>query len=129
MHILKDENGNPVPHGGHEHPHEHEHCHEHEHAHDHGQGHDHGHEHDHEHDHGHEHHHHSHAGTGDKALALLSYMYDHNVHHAEELSGLVKQLEEEGRKEAAERIKETVAYYEQGNAIFHEALHMLEGIS
>ena len=99
MHLLYDENGTPLPHGNGDH-----------------------------------HHHNDHddreSGVQkDRTLALLSYMYDHNVHHAEELSGLVKQLEEEGRKEAAERIKETVAHYEQGNAIFHEALHMLEGIS
>ena len=31
MHLLKDENGNPIPHGGHDHEHCHEHAHEHSH--------------------------------------------------------------------------------------------------
>ena len=78
--------------------------------------------------HGNGEHHHESGVQKDRTLALLTYMYDHNVHHAEELSALVKQLEEEGRKEAAAKIEETVAHYEKGNAVFHEALHMLEGI-
>ena len=85
MHILKDENGNLIPHGhdsGHDHEHDHGHDHEHVHDHDHehththehthscGDGHEytHTHEHTHGHDHGHDHdhthghdHHHPHG--------------------------------------------------------------------
>src|SRR5699024_11646728 len=64
MHLIKDENGNPVQHG-------------HEHTHSHGEG--------------CENHSHDHCGIcqgGDcknETTALLTYMLQHNEHHAQEL--------------------------------------------
>ena len=98
MHILKDENGNPIPHGGH----------------------------DHDHGHSHEHHHHDPASKGDKTLALLSYMYDHNVQHTEELLGMADQVEEAGKTTVAAKIREAAAEFNKGNDLLHEALHQYE---
>ena len=61
MHLLHDENGNPVPHGGH-----HEHSHEHSHSHDCGNG----------------CHEHCEGECKDENVALLTYMLQHNEHHA-----------------------------------------------
>ena len=106
MHILKDENGNPIPHGGHEHTHEHEHCHEHEHE--------------------HHHHHHNSAKTGDKSLALLSYMYDHNVDHTRELLDMAAQIETDGKPAVAAKMRKAADAFNQGNDLLHEALHLYE---
>ena len=56
-------------------------------------GHDHGHTHEHAHDHSHEH-----CGAcaqtkpGSEQEALLSYMLDHNKHHAAELADVAKKV-------------------------------------
>ena len=100
MHILKDENGNPIPHGGHDHEHEHSH--------------------------GHEHHHHHDGAAGDKSLALLSYMYDHNVQHTNELLDMASQIEEAGKTAAADKIREAAAEFGKGNELLHEALDLYE---
>lgn len=89
MHIIYDENGNPMAHG-------------HEHTHAHGE---HGHSHTHE---------HSHAACSencgscssdcegqDKTAALLDYMLKHNEHHAAELDQLAGKLAAEGKEAAA----------------------------
>ena len=102
MHILKDENGNPIPHGGHEHEHEHGH------------------------EHSHEHHHHHGGASGDKSLALLSYMYDHNVQHTNELLEMASQIEADGKTAAAAKIREAAAEFGKGNDLLHEALHLYE---
>ena len=74
MHIIHDENGNPIAHG-----HDHEHAHTHEHGHDH------------DHDHGCAS---DNCGScndcGDKTAALLDYMLKHNEHHAAELDQFKK---------------------------------------
>ena len=87
MHLIKDENGNLVQHG-HEHTpeHSHEHTHAdgvtHTHAHTHGDG-------DHTHSHGD-------CGScegGDckkETIALLTYMLQHNEHHAAELDQMAE---------------------------------------
>ena len=71
---------------------EHIHDHPHDHGHVHG-----GDGHTHDHDHGP----HSHAGAGaaegEKTLAVLGYMLDHNVHHCAELKELAQSLEGEAR--------------------------------
>ena len=86
MHLIKDENGNLVQHG---HGHTHEHTHEdgmtHTHEHTHGEGHDHGHSHA---DHACDTAHCGSCSEGDcknETLALLTYMLQHNEHHAQEL--------------------------------------------
>ena len=71
MHLLKDENGNVIPHGdGPAHKHEHEHDHDHDECC--------GHEHDHEHDHEH---HHDHGECDDPNCSC----HDHHHHHADEV--------------------------------------------
>ncbi len=110
MHILQDENGNPLPHGhGQEHPHEcQEHCHGHEggpHCHSHGEegcGHGHG-----DCPHAQE--------PAEKNAALLKYMLDHNTHHAAELDRMAQKLEDEGHQDAALQIRKAVDEFQKGN--------------
>ena len=95
MHLLKDENGNVIPHGdGPAHKHEHDH------------------------DHGCE----EHAcdgcsGGSDKckneSVALLNYMVDHNEHHAAELDQMADNLAKLGMDTAAKQIKEA-SFKEKG---------------
>lgn len=97
MHLIKDENGNLVQHG---HGHTHEHTHEdgvtHTHEHTHGDGHDHGHTHT---DHACENSHCGSCNEGDcknETLALLTYMLQHNEHHAQELDQMADNLAKDG---------------------------------
>lgn len=94
MHLLKDENGNPIPHGGHDH----EHCKDHAHCHD-GEHHCEACEHDHK----------------KECTALLSYMLNHNEHHAQELEQLSANLEQLGMEAAAKQIREAVTDFQKGN--------------
>ena len=104
MHLLKDENGNVIPHGdGPAHKHEHDH------------------------DHGCE----EHAcdgcsGGSDKSknesVALLNYMVDHNEHHAAELDQMADNLAKLGMDTAAKQIKEAVADFQKGNLRLRLAL-------
>ena len=81
--------------------------------------------HDH-HDHGHEHHHHEHEHIGGaEALAILTYMLDHNRHHAEELHELCHKLEASGKNEAALLIDEAVERFNEGNVLLAAALEKL----
>ena len=104
------------PDEGHEHPDHHEH------PHHHGPEDD-GHEH---HEHPHRHGHHTHDvpqdGNTDRTLILLRYMYDHNMHHAEELIDLAAALRTEGREKAAELIDEALNAYRSGNELLSKAL-------
>jgi hypothetical protein len=106
---ITTENEQVLPDGGHEH---HEH-------HDH-HGPDEGHEH-----HGH-HGHHTHDipadGPADRNVILLRYMYDHNMHHAEELVELAAALRAEGREKAAGLIDEALNAYRSGNELLSKAL-------
>lgn len=115
MHLIKDENGNVMPHT-HGDAHTHEHNGE---VHSHQEGH--GHQHDHEHTHGCEH---SHTcgsdcqNSGDcknETVALLSYMLDHNEHHAAELDQMADNLVKLGMDTAAKQIKEAVSEFQKGN--------------
>lgn len=82
-----------------------------------------GHEH-HEH-HGH-HGHHTHDipadGPADRNVILLRYMYDHNMHHAEELVEFAAALRAEGREKAAGLIDEALNAYRSGNELLSKAL-------
>ncbi len=110
MHLIKDENGNVMPHS---------HEQNHEHTHDHG--HDHGHDHDHGHSHacGHSHDCSSGCGSSDECrnetVALLTYMLDHNQHHAAELDQMADNLEKLGMDTAAKQIREAVSDFQKGN--------------
>jgi len=131
--------------GGHAHSHEHTHTHTHEHNHDHGHTHDHSHDcgcghdhaHDHDcgcgHDHGHDHHHHEGCGCGcggheqpDENVAILTYMLDHNRHHALELKEIAKHLREVGKDDAAAQIEKGVEDFEKGNMRLSIALSLVK---
>lgn len=157
MHMLTDENGNIIPHGGdHEHSHEHSHTHSHEHTHadghthshehehhhthdhDHDGGHthdhahneEHAHEHSHDHEHIHEHshdHHHHDHGAHAETDALIGYMVSHNAHHAEELKEIAHTLRHEGRGEIADCIEAAVTDFAAGNEKLSKALEMIKG--
>ena len=120
--------------GGHGHDHEHHHHHDHECC----GGHDH---HDHEccggHDHGHHHHHdHDHecgcgCGCGgheqvDENVAILTYMLDHNRHHALELKEIAAHLRTVGKDEAAAQIEKGVEDFEKGNMRLSIALSLVK---
>ena len=121
MHLIKDENGNLVQHG-------HEHTHAdgvtHTHAHTHGDG-----------DHAHSH---EDCGTGDhcesceggdckkETVALLTYMLQHNEHHAAELDQMADNLEKMGLGSSAKTIKEAVADFQKGNMRLGLALTLVK---
>ena len=117
--------------GGHSHGHEHHH-----HDHECGCGHDHGHDHDHEcgcGGHGHDHHHHEGCGCGcgghdqpDENVAILTYMLDHNRHHALELKEIAKHLREVGKDDAAAQIEKGVEDFEKGNMRLSIALSLVK---
>ena len=72
---------------------------------------------------GHDHHHHHDAPQeAGESLALLTYMLDHNRHHAEELHDLAHELSDEGKDAAAELLHEALEAYEQGNEKLAKAL-------
>lgn len=136
---ITTDNEQVLPDGGHEHHEHHDHHesdegHEH-HGHHHHHGSDENHEHHHHHgsDEGHEHHghhghhgHHTHDipedGPADRNVILLRYMYDHNMHHAEELVELAAALRAEGREKAAGLIDEALNAYRSGNELLSKAL-------
>ena len=104
-------------------------------------GHDHGHEHHHHHDHdcgcghdhGHEHHHHEGCDCGcggheqpDENVAILTYMLDHNKHHALELKEIAKHLREAGKDDAAAQIEKGVEDFEKGNMRLSIALSLVK---
>ena len=116
--------------GGHDHGHEHHH-------HDHECCGGHGHSHDHEccggHDHDHEHHHDHGCGCGcgghdlpDENVAILTYMLDHNRHHALELKEIAAHLREVGKDEAAAQIEKGVEDFEKGNMRLSIALSLVK---
>ncbi len=114
MHLVKDENGNPIPHGHDEHCPEHEHCHQSE-------------EHCHEHHHGHGHsHHHDSPETKDQMIALLDYMTKHNEAHAAELDKVADKLWENGRNDVAEQVRRAVDEFQKGNMYLSLALSMVK---
>lgn len=92
-------------------------------------GHDHGH--DHEHGHHHEHHEGCDCGCGghqapDEDTAVLSYMLDHNRHHALELKEIAAHLREAGKDEAAAQIEKGVEDFEKGNMRLSIALSLVK---
>lgn len=131
MHIVKDENGNIIAHGHHEHSHIHENGVEHTHEHSHTEG--------HEHDH-----HHSHEGCPsscesdcgscpggqhdpkEQLTALLGYMLNHNESHAKELDEMADKIAGAGMADAAEQIKKGVAEFQKGNMYLSLALSMVK---
>ena len=132
MHLIKDENGNLVQHG-------HEHTPEHTHEHTHADGVTHTHSHSHEAEGGHAHSHgngcgdgHDHCGScegGDckkETIALLTYMLQHNEHHATELDQMADNLQKMGLDNSAKTIKEAVADFQKGNMRLGLALTLVK---
>ena len=90
--------------------------HNHEHTHADGTTHTHSHDQTHSHDHDHQHH------SPEEALALLSYMVQHNRHHAEELHELAHSLEDE----PAQLLHDAILDFNLGNEKLDEALKLLK---
>ena len=118
MHLIKDENGNLVQHGhadSHEdgvtHSHTHSHAEGDNHCHTHGDG---------------------HCGScenGDcknETVALLTYMLQHNEHHAAELDQMADNLKKLNMDAAAKTIKEAVADFQKGNMRLGLALTLVK---
>lgn len=126
MHLIKDENGNLIHHG-HEHSHEHTHedgvKHTHTHSHEAGES----HEHSHNEECGH-----THCGScegGDcknETVALLTYMLQHNEHHAAELDQMADNLQKMRMEAAAKTIKEGVSDFQKGNMRLGLALTLVK---
>ena len=76
----------------------------------------------HTHDHGHEQHHdHGDIPPAERTKALLSYMIDHNEHHAEELAGMMDSLPEAAR----EKLSLAIGTFEAANVQLKEVLDLL----
>ena len=76
------------------------------------------------HDHSHDH---SHKVSGpDETLALLSYMLDHNRHHAEDLHEIYHSLEANGKKEAAAILHEAMDDFNKANDKLEKALKLVK---
>ncbi|MCR5173807.1 MAG: cobalt transporter [Oscillospiraceae bacterium] len=81
----------------------------------------------------HEGHEHTHHGddlgfeTVAQAVALMTYMLEHNRHHAEELHELCHKLEAMGKGEAANLLDASVDDFRAGNAMLESALDILKG--
>ena len=76
----------------------------------------------------HEGHTHSHEQFGDfnKTRALLTYMLEHNRHHADDLHDLAHALEHQEQFEAAALIQEGLNYFNDGNDKLEAALEQLK---
>ena len=85
------------------------------------------HEHEHEHTHPHEHGDIPAFDSLDQAEALMSYMLDHNRHHADELHEVGHKLAHSGKEEAAKLIHEAVDAFNSGNELLAKALEALKG--
>ena len=77
------------------------------------------------------HHDHTHVhGSGtegkDKNLVLLSFTYDHNVHHTEEMNELIEVLRESGKTDVCALVEQAQAKFREGNEILHHAIHHYE---
>ncbi len=84
--------------------------------------HDHGHHHDHHHDHGAQP-----AMSPEETMALLTYMLDHNRHHAEELHDICHTLEHEGKADAAAKLADALHYFDHCNEAMAEAVALAKG--
>ncbi len=92
----------------------------------HEHGHDGAHTHTHEHTHGGESgvhtHEHTHGETGEKAVAVLRYMLDHNIHHAAELNDIAQQFTGEARHQ----LLHAVESFDEANGYLSAALELMK---
>ena len=102
------------------------HTHDHEHSNNHAHSHNHSHARSHNHTHPDDSNSHDADGLSmEKAVALLSYMLQHNNHHADELNHTEKLLRASNETAAAALLSEAVHYYIHGNEKLFEALTLL----
>ena len=80
----------------------------------------------HHHDHDHDSSQFESFSDNDQALALMTYMLDHNIHHAEELHEMAHKLEASGKKEASEFVHDALHYYAHGNEMLEKAVEALK---
>ena len=96
MHLLKNEQGGPIPHG-----HHHDHAHEH-------------------------HHKDLPANTPEQMTAVLNYMLQHNQAHAAELLSITEKLSQMGNDNAAELVKKAADAFSEGNRLLGLALEQVK---
>ena len=84
------------------------------------------HEHEHEHTHPHEHGDIPAFDSLEQAEALMSYMLDHNRHHADELHEVGHKLAHSGKEDAAKLIHDAVDAFNSGNELLAKALEALK---
>ena len=102
-----------------------------EHGHCHGHDHEHTHEHTHDHSHGQEHCGGCESGCaqkkpGSEQEARLSYMLDHNKHHAAELADVAKKFRETGKEDVAVQIEKAIENFDKGNLYLSLALSLVK---
>ena len=112
MHIVKEENGNVIPHGGCEHTHDCDSAQAHHHEHAHCEG---------ENCSGCQN-----ADPKQQLTALLTYMLSHNQSHAAELDQMAEKIRGAGMEAAAEQIKKGVDEFQKGNMYLSLALSMVK---
>ena len=103
MHVITDENGNVIQHG---------------HSHDHGEA-----------AHCHDTACGSCGGCADpekETVALVSYMVDHNKHHAAELADVAKKFRETGKEDVAVQIEKAIENFDKGNLYLSLALSLVK---
>ena len=84
------------------------------------------HEHEHEYTHPHEHGAIPGFDSVEQAEALMSYMLDHNRHHADELHEVGHKLAHSGKEEAAKLIHGAVDAFNSGNELLAKALEAMK---
>jgi len=62
----------------------------------------------------------------EQAVAIISYLLEHNISHAEELHEICHKLEASGQGEAAFLIDDAVGCFRDGNAMLELALNKLK---
>jgi hypothetical protein len=62
----------------------------------------------------------------DENVAILTYMLDHNKHHALELKEIAAHLRTVGKDEAAAQIEKSVEDFEKGNMRLSIALSLVK---
>ena len=78
------------------------------------------------HDHHHHHHDHAPAESAAEMTAVLTYMLQHNIHHADELKKMSETLAEKGMQAASEKLLESVSFFTEGNEKLAAALELVK---
>lgn len=63
---------------------------------------------------------------GSEQEALLSYMLDHNKHHAAELAEVAKKFRETGKEDVAVQIEKAIENFDKGNLYLSLALSLVQ---